>query len=234
MKQGLSLPSFLHAKLWPRATACVLVILADAASAQPLPPHCGALTNAYGPFDYRNDKSKLPIVEGAHFTMSVEMLIKGNGGYLGGDLDYTLRAFPNHHRALVSMMRYGDRLKATKVPHATYEVECYFLRAVALHPDDTTARMLYVNYLKQQGRPRDALRQLAVTELHAGDNAFTHYNMGLLYLELGEPAAARKHAHIAKAKGFLRADLKDRLVAAGQWMEPAEAAASAPASAAAH
>lgn len=220
--------SALLSKLWPLVAVFLIGMQPNAAHAQRLPPHCGALANAFGPYDYRNDKDKLPIVEGAHFTMSVEMLIKGNAGYLAGDIDYTLRAFPNHHRALVSMMRYGERLRVNQVPHAKYDVECYFLRALAFQPDDTTARMLYVTYLKQQGRTKDALQQLAVTETHAGDNAFTHYNMGLLYMDLGEPASALKHAHIAQARGFLRTDLKNKLVAAGRWAEPAAAAASEP------
>ncbi len=232
--------SALLSKIWPLVAVFLIGMQPNAAHAQRLPPHCGALANAYGPWEYRADRfipppmhsmthtAMLRLVEGAHFTPEVEMLFRGASGKLGDDIDYTLRAFPNHHRALVSMMRYGERLKVNKVPHAKYDVECYFLRALAFQPDDTTARMLYVTYLKQQGRTKDALQQLAVTETHAGDNAFTHYNMGLLYMDLGEPASALKHAHIAQARGFLRTDLKNKLVAAGRWAEPAAAAASEP------
>ena len=73
-------------------------------------PGCGVLQNAYGPFDYRDPVSKrdnLPIVESFHFTPDVESLRHGRSGSVLGDLRYTLRAFPNHHRALKSMARYG-------------------------------------------------------------------------------------------------------------------------------
>ena len=59
-------------------------------------PACGPLANGYGPYDARKDPDKLPIVLGAHFTPQVEMLIKATTGYIGGDIDYTLRAIPNH------------------------------------------------------------------------------------------------------------------------------------------
>ena len=76
------------------------------ASAESLPPGCGQLGNAYGPFDYRTHKKELEIVEGEHFTPEVERLERGNrsGVNPGGDIDYTLRASPNHHRALKAMM----------------------------------------------------------------------------------------------------------------------------------
>ena len=60
------------------------------------------LHNAFGPFDYRTaTKDKLKLVESYHFTPKVESLIGGQSGTLGADIDYTLRAFPNHPRALL-------------------------------------------------------------------------------------------------------------------------------------
>lgn len=212
--------------------AMALLTASSLAQAQVGPELCGPLANAFGPYDYRTDKSQLPIVESAHFTASVEMLIKGNAGYLGGDLDYTLRAFPNHHRALISLMRYADREKAVRAPQTRYDVECYFVRAVTFRPDDTTARMLFATFLNSKGRREEALRHLALVEFHAKDNPFTNYNLGLLYLDLKDYSNAVKFAHKALALGFSRTDLKDKLVAAGHWSEPAPAPATGPASAA--
>ena len=110
------------------------------ASAQQFASGCGPIENAYGPYDYRTDRDKLPIVEGAHFTPEVEALVRGRTGLVGGDIDYTLRAFPNHHRALVSMMKLGERMKAPQVPGAHYSVECYFDRALRFKPNDTACR----------------------------------------------------------------------------------------------
>src|SRR5437868_1067555 len=70
---------------------------------------CGSLDNpSYGPFDYRTAtayQKQLVEIIGAHFTSSVESLQHGNTAPIGGELDYTLRAFPNHRRALLAMIR---------------------------------------------------------------------------------------------------------------------------------
>jgi len=184
---------------------------------------CGQLENAYGPFDYRVDQNRLPIVELHHFTPEVELLIRGREGPIGGDLDYVLRAFPNHPRALLAMARYGDKLKVDTVPNARYSVDCYFVRAITFQPEDTTARMLYATYLNSHQRRDDALKQLAVARGLAGDNGFTHYNLGLVYMDLREFDLALAEAHAALALGFPRTELRDRLVAANKWAEPASA-----------
>ena len=214
------------------AALCAAWLWVGSAQAQLGPANCGPIENAFGPFDYRTVRgSQLRLVESAHFTPSVELLIKGNAGYLGGDLDYTLRAFPNHHRALLSMMRYGERLKVAKVPSAQYEVECYFVRAVTFQPDDAVARMLFAQYLLNAKRRDEALKQLAAAQPLAQDNPFTHNNLGLMYLAAEQYDEALKHAHKAMALGFTRTELKEQLQAKGQWREPEapEPPASAPA-----
>jgi Tfp pilus assembly protein PilF len=194
------------------------------------PTDCGSLDNAYGPYDYRTSRAALAVVERVHFTVEVEQLIRGKSGYLGGDLDYTLRASPNHHRALLAMARYGVRLKAQRVPFASYDVECYFVRATRFRPDDTTVRMLYANYLKSQGRTEEGVRQLDVAAGDAHDLGFTHFNLGLSYFDLGVMDKARRHARKALDLGFPKTELRDKLAQIGQWPDEAEPAAN-PASA---
>lgn len=71
---------------------------------------CGPLTTAYGPYDYRTDRDKLPIVLNNHFTAEVEALVRGKTSATpGGDIDFTLRAIPNNHRVLLAMMRLGEK-----------------------------------------------------------------------------------------------------------------------------
>jgi tetratricopeptide (TPR) repeat protein len=215
------------------ATALIVLSLAGtpAARAQSGPPtNCGSLQNAYGPFDYRTEKASIAKVEQFHFTMEVEQLVRGKSGYLGGDLDYTLRASPNHHRALLAMSKYGERLKTVRVPGANYDVECYFVRATRFRPDDATALMLYAVYLKGQKRVSESVKQLDVAADLAKDNPFTHYNLGLSYFDLNEFPKARKFARSALALGFPRTELRDRLIAAGRWDEPAGSAAAPAAS----
>lgn len=184
---------------------------------------CGSLANGYGPYDYRTDKPKLGIVERYHFTAAVENLIRGSTNVLpGGDLDYTLRAIPNHHRALMAVMRYGEKMKSPQ-PHGThYSVECYFDRAVRFRPDDTIARMLYATFLSKNARTPEGIRQLELATVAAADNAFSHYNIGLIYFDLKEYDKALLQAHKALALGMPRTALRDQLQSVGKWREPAE------------
>lgn len=205
---------------WPRLLVFGLSLMAAlayplTASAQTSP--CGALSNAYGPYDYRTDRDKLEIVERFHFTPQVEAAI---GLRSAGDHDYTLRAFPNHHRALLSLARYGEITKSPQPRGARYSIECYFDRAVRFRPDDTVARMLYAQYLWKNQKPEQSLAQLAAAEQYAKDNGFTHYNLGLVYLEMKQFDKALKQAHQALALGFERTELKQQLQAAGQWADP--------------
>lgn len=212
--------------------ASLFWMASGSAQAQLGPANCGPLANAFGPFDYRTVRgNQLHLVESAHFTPEIEALIRGLTGALGQELDYTLRAFPNHHRALISMMRYGERLKTSKVPRANYEVECYFVRAVTFQPNDTVARMLFAKFLLNAKRRDEALQQLTQVEQHALDNPFTHYNLGLSYLQAEQYAEALKQAHRAMALGFTRTELKDQLVAKGKWKELPPPESTAPATA---
>lgn len=221
-----------------RFTGAILLLAAicGPVAAQSSPELCGDLANGFGPHDYRVDRQHLPIVESAHFTPAVESLVRGNTSNNPlGDLDYTLRAFPNHHRALISMMRYGEKTKSTNPGGSKRSIECYFERAVRFRPDDTVARMLFAQYLFKLTRPDDARTQLQWAAHAAKDNAFTHYNIGLIYAEAKDYPRALEQAHKAIALGFGRTQLREQLVAAGQWKEPdaavaQDAAASAPAS----
>ncbi|HSV51247.1 MAG TPA: tetratricopeptide repeat protein [Burkholderiaceae bacterium] len=188
---------------------------------------CGSIANAFGPFDYRTERGQnLRLVEGAHFTASVESLVRGNTSVSpAGDLDYTLRAFPNHHRALMSAMRYGEKHKSPQPRDLRYSVECYFDRALRFRPDDSIVRMIFATFLSRNERNPEAIKQLEhATEL-AKDNPFTHYNIGLIYLEIKAYDKALVQAHKAYGLGFTQTALKDGLLAAGKWSEPPAQAA---------
>lgn len=225
-------------------TRCLVAMLSLAGAAavhaqQAGGENCGPITNAFGPFDYRVERgNNLNLVEGAHFTPGVEALVSANTGYIGGDLDYTLRAFPNHHRALMSVMRYGEKKKNQHPTDLRYSVECYFERAIRFRPDDDIARMLYSMYLTKGNRTAEAIQQLDIAAANAEgkDNPFTHYNLGLSYTDLKEYAKAEAQAHKAYAMGFLQPELKNRLKALGKWTDAPtdnpEDSAAAPADAA--
>ncbi len=212
------------------AVGLALSMLPMLAVAQFVSNTCGSLDTHYGPFDYRNERSKLPIVEQFHFTASVESLLRGKSGTVMGDLDYTLRAFPNHHRALVAVLRLADQQK--KAPELTgTTVDCYFERALVFRRDDVVVRMLYADYLGRTQRQAQALNHLEFVRTLALDNPLTHYNVGLLFFQFGHYAEALAEAHSAMALGMMRLELMQKLKAVGQWSEPLPAAADEPASA---
>jgi tetratricopeptide (TPR) repeat protein len=227
------------------ATALALGLCAVTARAalHEVAPGCGSLRNAYGPYDYRTDKSKLAIVEKFHF--SEEGAIMHGGGYgLGGDLDYTLRAFPNHEMALMSIVNLAFQNRKAKAPTGApklvgmrYTVECYLIRAMAFRPDDGTVKLIYGIYLMRAGTPREAVKALEAAAKLRPDDPNVPYNLGLAYLDLGNYDAALASAHRAYALGFPLPGLRDRLKRAGKWREapaaaPADSAGTAPAPAA--
>lgn len=209
--------------------ACALAFAAPA-PAQTAPNTCGDLANGFGPHDYRSaDRAVLGLVERPHFPPRVEALISGSSGSIGAELDYTLRAFPNHHRALNAVMRYGEKTKSPQPRDLRYSVECYFDRALRFRRDDMVARMLYAQFLARSKREPEAIAQLAMVGEEAKDSAFTHYNLGLLYFDLRRYDEASAHAAKAYAMGIQRPELRERLQGVGRRVESGAPAASAPA-----
>ena len=217
-----------RALLFRALIACLITTAAMPTLAQVSASACGPIeTGGYGPYDYRTDRNKLPIVEGAHFTPEVEALIRGKSTYLGADLNYTLRRFPNHHRALIAVARYGEKAKSPQPHDLPLPVECYFDLAVRFRPDDAIVRMLYAKFLVTNRRTPEAGRQLAAAISIAADNPFSHYNIGLIYFDMKDYAHALAQAHVASELGFNVSPLREQLRAAGQWTDPVAAPASA-------
>ncbi len=195
---------------------------------------CGdPLVGGAGPYDYRKKGEhldKFRLIESAHFPAHVEQLVRGNSTvHVGGDIDYTLRAIPNHHRALVSVTNLGAREKASQPKGMQYSIYCYFDRAVRYTPNDMVVRLLFARYLAAQSRQGDALAQIEVARNLAGNTALSQYNIGLVLAEMKQYDQALVQAHKAMALGSTRPELKQQLVAAGKWQEPPQSAA-APAS----
>ncbi|MBC6962806.1 MAG: tetratricopeptide repeat protein [Nitrosomonas sp.] len=182
--------------------------------------YCGDLKNAYGPFDYMdrfNRSEQLKIVEDFHFTSDVENLISGSSGYLGGDLNYTLRAWPNHHRALAALVKYSIREKSTHIPHMQYPIECYFDRAIRMNAKDVQVRSIYSVFLSHRGRNKEALEQLDVAANLEPDNATVLYNLGLLYFKQKNYEKASQYAEKAYALDYPLPGLRNKLIQAGKW-----------------
>ncbi|MGO4381889.1 tetratricopeptide repeat protein [Pseudoduganella sp. RAF53_2] len=233
-------------KFLTKAAAPLLLVLVAGAASAAKGPYCGNLENAYGPFDYRlpNPEAK-HLVESAHFTESVENGVAGNTGRLTDDLDYTLRAFPNHPRALTTVLRLATRPNKPDVdPSSGWKrpPECYFERAVRFQPDDGTAWALYAQYMYFKGQTDKAVTMMEKAAELEPDDPAVNYNLGLIYAKQKKFVAALPHAQKAYAAGFPLPALKQMLVSAGKWVEPpppeakpaeAEAEPAAPATASA-
>lgn len=199
------------------------------------PNACGELWNHYGPYDYRTaHKTQKDIVEQRHFNHGVETLSKQSTSYFGGDISYTLKVFPNHYRALLTYQRLAEKEKRDPPLDGAYTVECFYERGLRFTPKDPVLRMLYANFLIGKQRPQEAISQLDYVVNSNEDDPLTQFNAGMLFMDMKEYGRALTQAHKVMAMGFSRPELRNRLVAANQWVEPAEGAASAaaPASAA--
>lgn len=162
----------------------------------------GRLQNAYGTYDYRSDKDNSPIVEGAHFTHEVSSLLRADSGYLGGDIDYTLRAIPNHHHALMGIIRLCEKEHRAQPGGANYTVECYLYRANWFRSDDPMVKMIFATYLAKHRRSNEALNYLNEAVALGEKNANSYYNIALIYLDLKRHETALAYAHKAYKPGF--------------------------------
>ncbi|MDO8777632.1 MAG: ABC transporter permease [Burkholderiaceae bacterium] len=203
----------------------IVAFTSSPAFAQAVASSCGTLSSPgqYGPYDFRTtDRDKVQIVLIHHFLPADEALLPTKLGPPGGDIDYTLRALPNYHRALIAMMRLGEKEKTPQPKGSTHTIDCWFQRALLFRPDDAVVRMIYSTYLNSKGRLPDANTQLEFATAYAKDSAFTHYNIGLHYLDLKNYDMAIVQAHRAMALGWTQTELRDQLQSVGKWHEPAE------------
>lgn len=199
--------------------------LAAAQDTMPLDPACGNLNeNTFRkPIDYHTaDPELIKRVEEPHFPPHVEFLLRGNtDDSLGGDIAYTLRTFPNHPRALMSMSNLARKEKTDKPRKSPYSIHCWFQRAIAFRPEDGMVRMVYGIDLMKRQKYKEAIAQLTKAEELLGVNGNLFYNIGLGYFEVGDYEEALRYAHKSSAAGFSLPGLKKKLQAKNRWREPA-------------
>lgn len=172
------------------------------------------------PWDYRTRKDRLELVESRHFTRQVELLIRGEStSNLAADIGYTLRMFPNHHRALASLVRYSDAKKQSSFVGMKYSVDCYLQRAVNFKEDDSQVRIIYASHLIKSKRIEKAREQLAYLEEYEDKNSALNYNMGLIFFDIGDYQKSLNYAHQAYSEGFPLQGLKNKLIKSGKWKD---------------
>ncbi len=177
----------------------------------------------FGPYDYRYiSKYKLGLVENNHFTPKLERLEPDSslrwGLNVPGNLNFTIRAIPNHHRALFSMLRFslkgGEYTRKLKS-----KPECYFQRAINYAPDDAQVKAIFGIYLHRIGKYELAKNMYQATLELQPDNPEAHYNFGLLYFDAQEYKMALSHAKKAYEQGYPLKGLADKLLSKGFKLE---------------
>jgi tetratricopeptide (TPR) repeat protein len=220
----------LHERLL-RVAAVIVFGTLPPAMAQHIGPgkECGILRppGQFGPFDYRTaTRAQREVVEIHHFDREYKALsrgldrIEGMQGNVVAGFAYTLRALPNHHLALEGMERISVRRSfAEKLEGSIYRLECWFLRAIEMAPDDGIVRALYGLYLARRKRGPDAEAQLAEAERLAPDDPNALIQMASAYLTLARYADAQRLAQRAYDNGYPLYGLRDRMVAMGKWQK---------------
>lgn len=177
---------------------------------------CGSLASSLGPFDYYDPAARqmLATVEANHFSAEVEALKRGKTDvHIIGDLDFVLRHFPNHPRALNSVASYalrGGQFKRDGIPSG----DCYFRRAIAFRPQDATVRMIYGNYLSKSRQAERAREQYEEALRLAPNSPEVNYNAGLFFVDAGEVARAKQLARVAYDGGYPLPGLRKKIEAA--------------------
>lgn len=188
---------------------------------------CGSFGDHFGPLDYRSahpDDKRL--VEKFHFDNEYAAFLKGKttANTLGssniqvaGGFAYVLKAFPNHPTALFAIERLGRMLNSEKLEGTEYPLECWYVRAFKITPDDPVVRAMYGIYLANRGRSAEALSNLKIADAGLLSDANMQYNIGLTYFKLGKYEQAQINAMRAAKAGFQLDGLEHMLKKANRW-----------------
>lgn len=201
---------------------------------KPLPPHitprvqeseCGVYRGFYGPMDFRGaDPHDRRLVEEFHLDMEMQTFLggrlsgkdrSGTGPVVGGFV-YTLNSFPNHPVALSLIEQLGRRV-GSEEPQGTRPLECWYVRAFKLVPDDPVVWLMYGVYLANRSRTDEALKQLDRAEPEVRNNGALLHQLGLGYLAAKQYSKTQIAAMRAQRLGFPLDSLQRQLRALGQW-----------------
>lgn len=198
----------------------------------------------FGPLDYYTTKpSNVALVERAHMGFVLANAKRSrNSCEVFQNLDYVMRAIPNHPQALQEMAAYLET--SAPCPHATgarsntqaaaasilkgrwrvTDADAYFHVALNFLTRDThviprhaETHVLYGDWLRKKGRHDEAMKQFETARNLKPSLADTYYALGLLYLDQKDVASALENAQKAYSLGKPPAELRERLIAAGAW-----------------
>jgi tetratricopeptide (TPR) repeat protein len=199
----------------------------------------------YGPFDFYNPPEQYALgrVERAHLSwVIVKNKMDNDMCEYWHNVDYTLRAFPNHAKALVIMAEYlEDHGPCPRKPRGHMSVseladsiemnkwgernmDHYFHTALRFMTEDTRViprhaetNVLYADWLRKKKRFEEAKKQYDAAHALNPGFANTYYGLGMLYLDQNNTVKALENAKKAYSLGKPPGELRDRLIASGSW-----------------
>jgi len=176
---------------------------------------------SYGPFDYSNHEHRqryLGVVDGNHFNEDVENLVRGQTGTVFEDLMYTLRIFPNHHRALNAMARLYRRDGGFPIgADVLLPLDDFFQRAILFSPRDSIPHMVYAIHFHRAKEYDNALMYYQNALKLDPNSVELHYNLGLFYADIEDYEKSLHHAKKAYEMGHPLAGLRNKLIRAEVW-----------------
>lgn len=189
----------------------------------------------YGPIDYYDKKNhkaqsggsftaglegenNITIVTKYHFNLDIMRLKKGQTGvHIAGDLDYTLRALPNHPMALDTISRFEILRKKSadfkaRQKAMPYFADCYFQKALNIFGyNQPQTYMLWGLHKYRQKKYQEAIKYLTRAESFEFESADLAYYFGLTYFQLGKIDKAQQYSDIAYKMGYQLPGLKNML-----------------------
>ncbi len=179
-----------------------------------------------GPWDYYDSKNSvsngessmgnIKRVTNVHLSNKMLQLTGRATGPIAGDLDYTLRAIPNHPDALNLASRLEKRIKSPFVSKLLkYEsmkesADCYFQRALKLAKRAETYEV-YAIHLHRNKKYSEAVEQYHEAINLGSKSAGLHYNYGLTLIKLKNYHEAEQQAKIAYKLGYPLPGLRNQL-----------------------
>ena len=189
---------------------------------------CGDFIGHFGPLDFRGiDSRDRRNVESNHLDMELRSFLAGQmqgrnksgTGLVSGGFSYTLKSIPNHPVTLLVMEQFGRKLKSETPPGSEYPLECWYLRAFMIAPDDPVVRAMYGIYLSHRGREAEALANLKIADEGTATMGSVQFHIGQVHLSLKQYRLAQMNALRVKQSGFALDTLERSLRAAGRWDE---------------
>jgi len=132
-------------------------------------------------------------------------------------IEWTLFRWPNHVPVLQAAIAYDVQGGQS---YGFRPVECYFVRARAFAPDDVSVLLAEGVYFWKKGQKDRGRKSFEEALSVQPDSADAHYNLGLLYIEMGRYDDALRHAWAAYAAGYPLSGLRNKLARAGHWRDP--------------